>query len=74
MSDMKIGKIEFGEEIIPGDRLRQLKQMNINFDFVFKAIEEIHRNLCPGQVGSWQDRVLQAVEASKKFKKGGDKN
>jgi hypothetical protein len=43
--------------------------MNINFNFVFKAIEEIHANLCPGQNGSWQDRVRQAVEASKKLKR-----
>ena len=47
---------------------RLLAQMNINFDFVLNAIEEIHRNLCPGPGGTWQDRVRRAVEASKKLK------
>lgn len=72
MSKMKVGKIAFSEdnnEIFPGDTKHKLKQMNINFNFVFKAIEEIHANLCPGQNGSWQDRVRQAVEASKKLKR-----
>ena len=55
-------------EIIPGDTKRRLKQMDINFKFVFNAIEEIHANLCPGQTGTWQDRVKQAVEASKSKK------
>jgi len=74
MSDMKVGKITFSddndEEIFPGDNKRRLRQMSINFNFVFKAIEEIHRNICPGQNGSWQDRVKQAVEASIKLKGG----
>ena len=44
---------------------RRAKQLDINCKFLLDAIEEIHRNLCPGPGGTWQDRVRRAVEASK---------
>ena len=47
---------------------RREKQMDIDFRFVFNAIERIHENICPGQYGTWQERVRQAVESSKKLK------
>jgi hypothetical protein len=46
---------------------RRLKQMDVNFKFVMNAIDQIHENLCPGQFGTWQDRVKQSIEASKNW-------
>ena len=47
---------------------KTLKQTNINFDWVFSKIEEIHSYLCPDKTGTWQMRTEQAVEAAKKIK------
>ncbi len=42
----------------------RLKQIDINFKFVFSAIEKIHDNICSGQNGTWQDRTRQTVLAA----------
>lgn len=53
----------------PESEKRRMKQLEINQKFLLDAIFEIHDNLCPKQYGTWQDKVKQAVEASKKLKK-----
>ena len=50
------------------DLKRQKKQMDTNFDFVFQAIETIHRDICT-DTGTWQDRVKQVLSAVKKLSK-----
>lgn len=49
------------------DLKRQSKQNEINADWLIKVVDEIHSNLCPGQSGTWQDRVKQAVVASRRI-------
>lgn len=41
------------------------EQMSRNVDWLIQHIDIIHAHLCPGMRGTWQQRVLQAVEASK---------
>ena len=49
---------------IPGHG-RQLEQLKRNAAWLREQIDIIHDNLCPGRLGTWQDRVIQAVTASR---------
>lgn len=44
---------------------RRADQIDINFKFLFRCVEEIHGALCPGHIGTWQDRAKEAVRAAK---------
>ncbi len=66
---------EEGESIIMespefklADEKRRANQLEINQKFLLDAIMGIHANLCPKGYGTWQMKVGQAVEASKKMK------
>lgn len=50
-----------------GQLQARIRQTDVNFNFVFDTIEQIHANLCPEQSGTWQDRVNQAVQASRRI-------
>ena len=69
--------MEFPSEI---DKLRaevmELRRVNrqsgINSRWLIAQIEKIHAVLCPGETGTWQQRVEQAVKAAERLApKGG---
>lgn len=51
---------------------RRIQQLSINCDWLRNQIDLIHDALCPGQLGTWQDRALQAVAAAEKIAKERD--
>lgn len=44
---------------------RRADQLGINCRWLVAQLDEIHAALCPGHVGTWQDRAQKAVEAAK---------
>jgi hypothetical protein len=40
-------------------------QLGINCRWLVAQLDEIHEALCPGHIGTWQDRAQKAVEAAK---------
>lgn len=49
----------------PADMEKQrADQMALNCRWLIEQMDVVHRNLCPGEKGSWQDRVRQVVAAS----------
>ena len=46
---------------------RRANQAVVNFNWILNQMEIIHDNLCPEKFGTWQDRVNQIVEESKKM-------
>lgn len=42
-------------------------QLGINCRWLIDKIDRVHRALCPGQYGTWQQRAEQAVEAAKRI-------
>ena len=37
-------------------------QMNLNFDWMLKKVDEAHRKVCPKRIATWQQRVEQLSE------------
>lgn len=48
------------------DLNRRLLQQSHNVTWLSTKFDELHDLLCPGQVGTWQQRVEQVLEAVKK--------
>lgn len=44
---------------------RRADQLGINCRWLVAQLDEIHAALCPGHIGTWQDRAQKAVEAAK---------
>ena len=44
---------------------RRAYQLGINCRWLVAQLDEIHAALCPGHIGTWQDRAQKAVEAAK---------
>jgi hypothetical protein len=59
-------KINNPDDFIPGDAAR-VNQIEANTRWLIAQIDEIHAALCPDKNGAWQERVRQAVEATKKL-------
>lgn len=55
------------EKLFRNEHKRVAEQMSINFNFLMDAINIIHFHLCPGKMGTWQQRTEQAVEAAKEI-------
>lgn len=36
-------------------------QSSVNFEFLMNCIDQIHDALCPGHIGTWQQRAEEAV-------------
>jgi hypothetical protein len=53
----------FGELI----EKQRAEQLGINCRWLIEKIDRIHRALCRGQYGTWQQRVEQAVEAAERL-------
>jgi len=55
------------DNILFGDTAKDFKieQLSINFNWILKYIDEIHRLICPDKNGTWQDRVLQVYSTIK---------
>jgi len=45
----------------------QHQQMTVNVLWLVGQIDRIHAALCPGQMGTWQERATQAVEAAERI-------
>lgn len=48
---------------------QRAKQLDINCRWLMNQIDQIHEVLCPGKIGTWQDRATNSVEAAKKIVK-----
>ena len=48
------------------DTERQRDQLATNCRWLIAQMDRIHAALCPSMMGTWQDRVNQAVEAAEK--------
>lgn len=44
---------------------RRAEQLSKNCRWLINQIDQIHMALCPGELGTWQDRARQAVAAAK---------
>ena len=49
------------------DEKRRADQLGANCDWLIKQIDAIHTHLCPGQSGTWQQKVEQAVAGAKEM-------
>ena len=47
--------------------INRMKQLSYNCKWLIKQIDQIHSVLCPGDIGTWQDRVKNTVFASKEI-------
>lgn len=48
---------------------KQLDREKVNCRWLLGHMDTIHKALCPGRSGTWQDRTLQAVEAAEKIRR-----
>uniref|UniRef100_A0A6M3JLR2 Uncharacterized protein n=1 Tax=viral metagenome TaxID=1070528 RepID=A0A6M3JLR2_9ZZZZ len=44
------------------------KQLNFNCNWLINKIDIMHDILCPGELGTWQEKTQQVVDAIKKLK------
>lgn len=45
--------------------INKLEQLYFNCKWLIDKIDQIHKEICPGQNGSWTQRAEQCVEAAK---------
>lgn len=50
------------------DEKARADQLGVNCRWLIDKIDRIHRALCPGQSGTWQQRAEQSVAAAEKLK------
>jgi len=46
------------------DETRRADQLALNCEWLIARIDRIHRRLCPGKRGTWQQRAERAVQAA----------
>jgi hypothetical protein len=51
------------------DARRRAEQMGANVHWLLERIDAIHDALCPGCLGTWQERTDQAVAAAQRIAK-----
>ena len=54
-------------EVYSGDLQRRAHQLGVNCRWLIAQIDKIHAVLCPGETGTWQQRVEQAVKAAEQI-------
>lgn len=56
---------EDGDESVPlVDEKQRADQMSVNFNWLLEKMDLVHESLCPGRIGTWQQRAEQVVEAA----------
>lgn len=48
-------------------KINRIKQLSYNCKWLIEQIDQIHSVLCPGVIGTWQDRVRNTVFAAKEI-------
>lgn len=47
--------------------INRIKQLSYNCKWLIEQIDQIHAALCPGNIGTWQDRARNTVFAAKEI-------
>jgi hypothetical protein len=55
------------EEQLIDDTAQQIKQLQVNCQWLRERIDDVHDALCPGQIGTWQQRAEQAALAAQQL-------
>lgn len=58
--------VDDGKEALWGEDVlkRQLSQMTLNTRWLIERMDLIHAALCPGHIGTWQERAEEAVRVA----------